>query len=180
MNRLGLRDQAVLAAFGVLLLYGLAAFLWFGSQEQAWRKAEKRHKAALEQRVAEDKLIRERAKWYSAYEAEREKMPQFSSENRNVDTHWLGVVGGLAATNHVTLQNQQAKAEEQAGDVSVLPVDVRNAEASLKSLVHFLYDLQSAPNTMMDVSSLDVKPNNQQKGYLRVNFTVGCAYMRGE
>ncbi|MCQ2389536.1 MAG: hypothetical protein MJ138_07465 [Kiritimatiellae bacterium] len=179
-GNLALRDQAILAGFGVLVLYGIAAFAWFGSQEQAWRKAEKRHKTALEQRVNEDKLIRERAKWFSAYETEREKMPQFSSENQNVDTHWLSVVGELAATNHVALQSRQAKGEEQAGDVYVLTLDVRNVEASLKSLTHFLYDLQTAPNTMMDVGRIDVKPNNQQKGYLKVNFTVGCAYMRGE
>jgi hypothetical protein len=39
MNNMSLREKAVLAVIGTVLLYGLAVVLWFTSQESAWTKA---------------------------------------------------------------------------------------------------------------------------------------------
>ncbi len=180
MSRMSQRDRAILAVLGVLLLWGVAAFAWFAGQERAWRAAEKRYRTAREQRISEDKLIREKAKWNDAYENERAKMPRFGEDDRNVDTHWLDLVGDMAKSNHVYVAALQAKDEESSGDVYVRTLDLKNCDASLKCLVQFLYGLQTAEGTMIDVSTIDVRPNNQHKGFLRVNFTLGCAYMRGE
>ena len=81
------RDRMILSIGIFILLYALVVVLWFTGQEQAWRVASKKYAAAVKRTNREKGLIANRTKWNEAYEAEREKMPEFSYEAKDVDTH---------------------------------------------------------------------------------------------
>ena len=146
MNNMSLREKAVLAVIGTVLLYGLAVVLWFTSQESAWTKAARTYKSARDTYEKESRLIGERQKWNDAYEDEKSQMPTFA----------FG---------------------KEKGDVLELPIEVRNWEGALVSLVEFLHELENTSDGMFDVGNINFKPSSK-KGYLRGSFTLTCAYMR--
>lgn len=178
-SNLSRRDRMIAAIGGVVVLYALAVGLWFMSQEQAWKTAAKKYETAAKKTLSEKKLISQRQKWNDAYEEEREKMPVFSEDAKDVDTHWLSRMDALAQECHVAISQRQAGQQVEAGDVFELPIDVKRWEASIASLVKFMYALESEKEAMFDVREISVKPSSH-KGYLTGSFKLACAYMRGE
>ena len=178
-GNLSRRDRMIAAVAGVVLMYGLAAALWFMGQEQAWRSAAKKYDAAAKKTVSERKLISQRQKWNDAYEDEREKMPVFSEDAKDVDTHWLSRMDTLAQDCHVSISQRQAGQQVEAGDVFEQPIDVKRWEATITSLVKFMHALECETNAMFDVREISVKPSSH-KGFLTGSFKLACAYMRGE
>ena len=178
-SNLSRRDRMIAAIGGVIVLYALAAGLWFMSQEQAWKTAAKKYETSAKKTLSEKKLISQRQKWNDAYEEEREKMPVFSEDAKDVDTHWLSRMDALAQECHVSISQRQAGQQVEAGDVFEQPIDVKRWEASISSLVKFMYALESEKEAMFDVREISVKPSSH-KGYLTGSFKLACAYMRGE
>jgi len=178
-SNLSRRDRMIAAIGGVVVLYALAVGLWFMSQEQAWKTAAKKYEASEKKTLSEKKLISQRQKWNDAYEEEREKMPVFSEDAKDVDTHWLSRMDALAQECHVSISQRQAGQQVEAGDVFEQPIDVKRWEASISSLVKFMYALESEKEAMFDVREISVKPSSH-KGYLTGSFKLACAYMRGE
>ena len=174
-----LKEKAVAATLGVVVLYGAAVASWFVSQEDAWKKAVKAYDRAKKTYEAERKLIGERQKWNDAYEEEREKMPVFSEDANDIDTHWLSRMDALAQENHVAISQRQAGQQIEAGDVFEQPIDVKHWEASISSLVKFMHALESEKDAMFDVREISVK-SSSHKGFLTGAFKLACAYMRGE
>ena len=178
-SNLSRRDRMIAAIGGMAVLYALAVGLWFMSQEQAWKTAAKKYETAAKKTLSEKRLISQRQKWNDAYEEEREKMPVFSEDAKDVDTHWLSRMDALAQECHVAISQRQAGQQVEAGDVFELPIDVKRWEASISSLVKFMYALESEKEAMFDVREIVVKPSSH-KGYLTGSFKLACAYMRGE
>lgn len=178
-SNLSRRDRMIAAIGGVVVLYALAVGLWFMSQEQAWKTAAKKYAAAEKKTLSEKKLISQRQKWNDAYEEEREKMPVFSEDAKDVDTHWLSRMDALAQECNVAISQRQAGQQVEAGDVFELPIDVKRWEASISALVKFMHALESEKEAMFDVREISVKPSSH-KGYLTGSFKLACAYMRGE
>ena len=177
-SNLSRRDRMIAAVGGVVLLYALAVGLWFMSQEQAWRMAAKKYEAAEKKTLSEKKLISQRQKWNDAYEEEREKMPVFSEDAKDIDTHWLSRMDALAQECHVSISQRQAGQQVEAGDVFEQPIDVKRWEATITSLVKFMHALESEKESMFDVREISVKPSSH-KGFLTGSFKLACAYMRG-
>lgn len=178
-SNLSRRDRMIAAIGGVIVLYALAVGLWFMNQEQAWKTAAKKYEASEKKTLSEKKLISQRQKWNDAYEEEREKMPVFSEDAKDVDTHWLSRMDALAQECHVSISQRQAGQQVEAGDVFEQPIDVKRWEASISSLVKFMYALEAEKEAMFDVREISVKPSSH-KGYLTGSFKLACAYMRGE
>ena len=176
MSNRSLKAKAVLAVVGVVFLYVLAAVLWFTSQEAAWTKAAKMYRGAKDKYERELKLIGEKQKWNDAYEDEKAQMPTFAF-GKTTDTTWLQKMDELAEKHHISISQRQGGAEVEKGDVLELPIDVRNWEGALESLVKFLHELENTSEGMFDIASLSFKPSSK-KGYLRGSFTLTCAYMR--
>ncbi len=176
MNGMSLREKAVLSSLGMILLYGLAIALWFTSQEAAWRKAAKTYERAKSQYESERRLIGEKAKWNQAYEDEKALMPTFEV-GKSTDTTWLGKMDSLAAKHHITISQRQSGKETESGEVLELPIEVKNWEGALESLVKFMHELENTDEGMFDIRSLNFKPSSK-KGYLKGSFTLTCAYMR--
>jgi len=177
---MSLRERTIAAVLGVLALYAAAVGLWFMSQENAWRLSKKKYVQAREQRMKEDRLIREKGKWNNAYEAERAKMPTFEEDEKGVDTKFLSRMEALGQENAMTISRRQPGQEQEVGDVYELPITVNDWEGSLENLVKFIYALEHDEEAMFDLSALTIKPSAAHKGYLKGSFTLTCAYMRNK
>ena len=179
MSNMSRRDRMIAAVGGVVVMYALAVAVWFMSQEQAWRVASKKYASAVKKTNSEKRLIAQRGKWYDAYEAEREKMPVFSTDAKDVDTHWLSRMDSIAQTCNVGISQRQAGQQVVAGDVYEQPIDVKRWEATITSLVKFMHSLEAEKEAMFDIREISIKPSSH-KGFLTGNFKLACAYMRSE
>ena len=138
MNTMSLREKAVLATVGMVLLYALAVALWFTTQSAAWAKSAKAYARAKATYESECRLIGEKAKWNQAYEDEKALMPTFEA-GKATDTTWLGKMDSLAAKHHISISQRQSGKETESGEVLELPIEVRSWEGALESLVKFIY-----------------------------------------
>jgi len=177
---MSLKERTIAAVLGMVVLYAAAAALWFMSFENSWKQSKKKYATAYEQRLKEDRLIRETAKWNNAYEAERAKMPTFEEDEKGIDTKFLSRMEAISQENAMTISRRQPGQEQEVGDVYELPITVNDWEGSLDNLVRFIYALQQDEETMFDLSALTVKPSAAHKGYLKGSFTLTCAYMRNK
>ena len=171
-----LRQKALMATAGVIVLYAVAAGVWFFSAEAAWKKAAKAYDKAKDTYQREVKLIGEKRKWTDAYENEKATMPTFEA-GKATDTTWRRKLDELAAKHHIAIASAQTGKEVEAGDVLELPIEVKSWEGCLEALVKFMHELENTNDGMFDITQLNFKPSSK-KGYLRGSFTLNCAYMR--
>ena len=171
-----LREKAIMAMIGVVVLYAIAVGIWFFSAEGAWKKAVKSYTKAKTAYQSEVKLIGEKRKWTDAYEIEKAAMPTFES-GKATDTTWRRKLDELAEKHHVLISSAQTGKEEEVGDVLELPIEVRSWEGSLEGLVRLMHELENTDEGMFDITQISFKPSSKQ-GYLRGSFTLNCAYMR--
>lgn len=178
MNEMSLKEKAALSVVVMLALYAFAVVLWFVNCRAAWDKAAKAYNREKSNYARECKLIGERQFWADEYENEKSQMPTFGY-SQTTDTTWLQKMDELAEKNHIAISQRQGGKEVEKGDVHELPIEVKNWEGALESLVRFLYELDNSADGMFDVSNLVFKPG-AKKGYLKGSFTLTCAYMREE
>ena len=171
-----LREKAVMATLGVVILYAIAVGVWFLSAESAWKKAAKSYAKAKETYQKEVKLIGEKSKWADAYEEEKAQMPTFEA-GKATDTTWRRKLDEIAGKHHFLIASAQTGKEVEAGDVLELPIDVKSWEGCLESLVKLMHELENTSEGMFDITQISFKPSSK-KGYLRGSFTLNCAYMR--
>ena len=169
------RDRAIVAGIAVVVLYGIAALLWFNGREEAWRKSRKAYDAARKQLAKENRLIAEKNDWLAKSQEVSVKMPT-AEEGESTETRWQRLLEKLAEENGVHIQGEQPKPEEEHGGVWEMPIEVK-FEAALERVVKFLYALDNAEGGMFDVRDLDISSRNN--GFLSVKFTLTCAYMKG-
>jgi hypothetical protein len=164
----------------VLLLVTVAVILFGGSFIMARPKIEQWKELRMEQSgiVAdiEDnrELLKEKEKWEKQM-AEVSKTLARLPAGQKVDVHWLSLMDRLAAKHGVLIRRRQAGEEKQERDIYELPIECRDWEASLDSLVHFLFDLQ-AEGAMLDVRQLSIKPKG--KTQLKGRFSLSCVYTK--
>jgi hypothetical protein len=83
----------------------------------------------------------------------------------------------VASEKKLAITRRQTGKEEEVGDVYELPIECKNWEGTLDSMVGFLYGLREE-GAMLDVRQIYIRP--AAPGYLKGTFTLYCAYMRGE
>ena len=176
MSNMSLKEKAVAAVLGVVALYAFAVGFWFLHAEGAWKRAAKGYEKAKSTYEAECRMIAEKKLWTDAYEEEKAQMPMFEA-GKSTDTTWLQKMDELAIKHHISIAQRQGGREVEAGDVLELPIEVRNWEGALESLVRFMHELENTTDGMFDIKSLSFKPSSK-RGYLRGSFTLTCAYMR--
>ena len=91
-----MKEKALMAVVGVIVMFAVAVGFWFLSAESAWKKAAKQYDKACETFAKEERLIAQKNKWNEAYEAEKAAMPMFA-DGQATDTTWLRKVEELAA-----------------------------------------------------------------------------------
>lgn len=176
MSAVSPKEKNLLMVTAVLALYAVAA-LFYKKQAQEWKTTARVYNSAKHKLQAERELITAAADWRERYAQMRGLMPVFQYD-RDVDTHWLNIMDSVAERNGLVIARRQANKEAEVGDVYELPIECRDWEGTLESLVRFLYDLHRE-GAMLDVRQLFIRPSNKP-GYLKGTFTLYCAYMRGE
>ena len=146
------RDKAVLAVVAIVLLYAIAAATWFLHSDKAWKLARRHYDEASKTRVKERKLIGEKSKWEEAYETEKSQMPTFDA-GKATDTAWLRKMEEIAQRNLILLGQHHASEEV------------------------FMHELENTEEGMFSITQLRAKPS-RKPGYLSIDFTLNCAYMR--
>ena len=176
MSAVSSREKNMLLIAVVAVLYAVAA-LCFKKQSANWKTEQRVYTNAQKKVQEESALIAARDEWTAKYEQMRNLMPVFPYD-KDVDTHWLNIMDSAATRNGLTIARRQTSKEVEVGDVFELPVDCKDWEGTLESLVKFLYDLHKE-GAMLDVRQLFIRPSNKP-GYLKGAFTLYCAYMRGD
>lgn len=173
------RDRAVLAAAGVLMLYGLAAFLFFGmGRRDAWTKAQKGYERAAARLAGERALVADRDAWRDRLEAIQLQMPTIA-EDELAATRWKRVVEKIAAAHSFHILGYGATSdgrEEDLGEVWELALDIQY-RSSLARLVEFLYALDTSEEGLFDVRQIEIA--TKKPGELTGKFTLTCAYKKG-
>ena len=171
-----------LAVVTLLILLFAALFMFFDRQKAKIDelRAKRRERESL---YAEyNGLIAQNQVWSEAYAENADLMPVFEP-GRQVQTYWLGVLERLASESGLSIIRRQAGEERQEGDVYELPIECKEWEGSLESLVKFLYAVH-AEGAMLDVRKLFIRPGSSAAGKaatgLRGSFTLFCAYLRAE
>ena len=176
MSAVSSREKNMMLIAMVVVLYAVAA-LCFKKQSENWKVAQRVYVNAQKKLQEENALIAAKDEWAEKYEQMRDLMPVFPYE-KDVDTHWLNIMDSAATRNGLTIARRQTSKEVEVGDVYELPVDCKDWEGTLESLVKFLYDLHQE-GAMLDVRQLFIRPSNKP-GLLKGTFTLYCAYMRGD
>lgn len=164
----------------ILVLVTLAAFLFGGTallarqRVEDWKALRREQALMREEIVLDQRLLETREKWDADFAALRQHIPQYPADKK-MDIHWLSVMDGLASEHGVRITRRQVGDEQRAGDIYELPIEVRDWESSLDSLVRFLFELQKQ-GAMLDIRQLSIKPNEQK--VLRGRFLLHCAYTR--
>jgi len=156
-----------------VLLFGVTALL-ARSKVQEWKDVWAQQAEVLRQIEIDKRLVAQRATWQKKL-AELSELLPVQPAGKDVTVYWLSVMDRVAAREEFSITSRQPGEERKQGDVYELPIEVRDWEADLDSLVHFLFELQSE-GAMLDVRQLLIKPKDA--GRLRGRFTLYCAYTR--
>lgn len=178
MNALSPRDQKILVILGAVVLFGIIA-LWYPKAKDQWTTAQKVLRNTERRYRDQQAMIARRPELQARYDELKDKMPIFPA-GKSVDTHWLPIMDDTARTNDVNIVTRSIGSEEQIGEVTELTLECRDWEARLDSLVHFMYDIETRQDAMMDLRQLYIKPSTKKPGMLQGTFTLNCAYMREE
>jgi len=177
MSTISPKEKRILLIGAVVVLYGIA-FVCYKTQMPNWAKEHKLYLAAEKKLHDERALIAARAEWKEKYDEVRDFMPTFPYEH-DLFTSWLRVVDNVAKTNQFNIARRPPSSKEiEIGGVYEMPLDYKDWEGSLEALLGFLYDLNTEEGAMLDVRQLYFRTINRP-GILKGNFTLYCAYMRG-
>lgn len=176
MSGITAKEKNMLLVIIVLVLYAVAA-LFYRKQKVEWTKQANVLKNARRKYARERALIAATSEWDEKYTTMRSLMPVFPYE-QDVATHWLNLMDTVASQNKLSISRRQIGKEEEVGDVFELPLECKNWEGTLESLVRFLYGLHKE-GAMLDVRQLFMRSAGQP-GYLKGTFSLYCAYMRDD
>ncbi len=175
------RDRMIVAIVVVVVLYALAALLWFTGRGQAWANARKGYEKELKNVQREKALINDRGLWEERAETKRLRMP-LVGEDEKPATRWERIVERLATQYHVSVgKGLKAQQEEDHGGVWEMPVEVKYDNTSLQRLVEFLYEVNTAEDAMMDVREIEINAaRGKSAGALHGKMVLTCAYLKGD
>ena len=176
MSTISSKEKRILLIGLVVILYGIAA-LCYKTQKPNWTKERRIYQAAEKKLNDERALIAARARWQAEYEEVRELMPTFA-QDQDMNTHWWRIIDKIAEDADLTFTRRPAAQKEiEVGGVYELPVEYKNWEGSLESLVKFLYELSVQEGIMLDVRQLFIN-TTPKPGALKGSITIYSAYMR--
>lgn len=155
---------ALFVGTGLLASSKLDEFKTMRQEQQQLRMSIERNK----------RLVENADEWTARMGELQGMMPRFPQSKR-MDVHWSTEMEKKAATHNLKIIRHEMGAERQEGPIYELPIECRDWEGSLDSLVHFLFDLQSE-GAMLDIRYLRIKPKD--KIVRSGRFSLYCAYMR--
>jgi len=173
MIRLSEREQLLGIVTASVVLFAVT-FLLAEPRVEEWKKMRSEQRD-LEKRITHSEDLMSRSEtWMKRLDELKVFLPVYP-EGEKVDAHFLSVMDKLAARNGIKILRRQAGEEKRYGDVYELPVECKEWEGTLDSLVHFLIDLRSQ-GAMLDIRHLFIR--QQRGGELRGRFSLYCVYAR--
>ena len=169
-------ERTLLVVTVLVALFGLLG-LRLRRGLDAWRDRLSRLESLRRARAESVALIASGPQWRENYEGVQDQMPIFEP-GKQVDTHWMSIMDQLADRYGVSITRRNVGRETLVGDVYEFSTDCQ-WEAPLDTFAEFLCAMQEA-GAMLDVRDLTIRTHGNRKGFLRGNFTLHCAYMRGE
>lgn len=170
------RREVILAvATGSVVLFGASVFL-VRPKIGVWKQISAEERVIADRIKQDEMLLREKGKWENEFAELRKLLPQHPAD-KTVDVFWLSTMDNMAGRRGVKILRRQASEEKVMGDVYELPIECKDWEGTLESLVRFLFDLQSE-GAMLDIRQLSVKP--KPDGGLKGRFWLYCAYTRAQ
>lgn len=184
------RDRMIIAIVVVVVLYALAALLWFTGRGDAWEKSREGYEKELARINREKALIGKRADWEARAEEARDRMPHVDADEKVEKTaaRWERVIERLATEYHVNVGRRlkaqpfekKDEKEEHPEGVQEMPVEVIYDNTSLQRLVEFLYAVNTAEDAMMDVRELEIGAKGKNVGALNGKIVLTCAYLKDD
>ncbi len=169
------RELMLVLMTSAIALLGLTVIL-AKPQVEEWQ-AIRDQKAVIREDISEKKrLIAQRGKWEDQFAELREALPSLP-EDKRVDVYWLSVMDTLASQNGLTIGRREAGEEQKIRDVYELPIECKEWEGTIASLVDFLIDMQKE-GAILDVRYLVIRRSGSRK--LRGSFLLHAAYTRSE
>ncbi len=166
--------ELVLAVLTIgVVLFGLTALLAKPKIDEL-KEVNAQRQNIINSIKIEKRLVEKRDYWEQRL-AEMSQLLPMEAADKDMDVHWLSVMDRIASKHNVKISKRMAGEEVQQGDVYEMPIECKEWEADLESLVNFLFELQSE-GAMLDIRQLLVKPKG--KGKLKGRFTLYCAYTR--
>lgn len=172
-----LKEKSAVAVLVMVVLFLLEGAVYFLYSQDDWKKASGKYEKACRTYEREEKLIARKRQYADAYESGKAAM-KFFEEDEKVDSFWNRRVEEIATTNNVFIAQSSSGKVTASGDIYELPIEVRSFEASLESLVKFLYALENSDDGLFNIRALSVQPNQAKPGYLKGSMTISCAFMR--
>ena len=160
-------------ATGAVALFGLTV-LFARPKFDELKDIGRRQDAAMRDIEQDMQLVERRAQWEKELADLSRRLPVHPAD-KQMDTYWLAVMDDVAVKHGVKITKRQAGAEKKNGHLYELPIDCKEWEADLSSIIHFLFDLQEEGD-MIDVQQLYIRP--REGGLLRGRFNLNCAYTR--
>lgn len=185
------QSRMFIAIVVVVVLYALAALLWFTGRNMAWTRARKGYEDELKTFNREQALIAQRRDWEARDKEARDRMPHVDADEKieKVAVRWERVIERLAAEYHVnvgrklnaqTPEKNDGKEEKILEGVQEMPVVVNYDNTSLQRLVEFLYAVNTAEDAMMDVRELEIGAKSKNMGALSGKIVLTCAFLEDD
>jgi Tfp pilus assembly protein PilO len=169
------RESVLLLVTTAIILFG-GSIMMARTKIERWQELRKEQSDIVSEIEGYRELVADREKWEQEMAEVSKTLPVLPA-NQEVDVYWLSMMDKLAAKHGVTIRRRQAGEERQERAIYELPIECREWEADLDSLVHFLFDLQEE-GVMLDVRQLSVRPKG--KTGLKGRFSLSCVYTRQE
>lgn len=166
--------EIVLSASALMAALIAGSVMLMRPRYETYRTMALRQQQARDDIAGFEELLSQKASWGQQFEELKAWLPKFPIE-KDMQTHWLSVMDTTAAKHGLVIGKRQTRVEEQVGDIYELPIDCRDWDGTLESLVQFMFDLQSE-GAMLDLRQLYVRPVEGLR--LRGSFTLFCAYTR--
>jgi len=171
--KLSQREMTLAIITGTIILFGFSA-ISSRSKIEKWRDLSKR-KAEIIKQIQDNKdTIASKDKWTKKLNDLQKSLPEYPADQK-MDVQWLSAMDVVASKQGMKILKRQAGEEKIVGDVYELPIDCKDWEGNLDSIVRFLFDLQNQGG-MLDVRQLQIKP--KAGGLFKGYFTLYCAYTK--
>lgn len=165
--------ELILAWITAVAILFTATWFVLAPRIESWKTLREREREVAGRIEVDTRLIQQSGYWSEALAGILRTLPVYPLE-RDVTADLLIRIETLAAQSGLTLERREAQKEERQGELFSLSINCR-WEASLDSLVRFLFALQS-DSAILDVSQLSITPDSQRR--LKGGFTVDGAYSR--
>lgn len=158
----------------VAILFGLT-YMIGEPRYEAWKQSSDEVEMLVRRQAAAQRLLDQSDDLHRRLSSLREALPQHAREV-DVTSQLLRNLQQYADEHDFLLLRREPEAERQIGDLYELAITC-TWEGELRSLVHFLYALQSQ-GAIVDVRQLTITPVQGAPNRLRGTLTVDYAYSR--